>query len=299
MGCALAAQKTLSPSPHSDAQRRRLKSLNLIIGHRKSENRPLAPYSNFTIPDFKLRDFKIPQIPSPPARVRLNFPRMLTPLAPDLWDYNEPLRVFGMALGHRMTVVRLPSGKTWVHSPATYSGELLSAIQRHGALAHLVAPNGVHDTFLEEWFATCPRTRFHAPAALSRARPDFHFTDTLTATPHSDWADVLDQHILAGMPRIEEVVFLHRPSRTLILTDLVFNLSGEMPFLSRTLLKLNGCYCKLGPSRLLRSVIKDRGALRASLDHILAWDFDRVILSHGENLGPGAKEKLREALVFL
>ena len=39
--------------------------------------------------------------------------------------------------------------------------------------------------------------------------------------------------------------------------------------------------------------------LRASLDRVLAWDFDRLILSHGENLPTGAKEMLREALAFI
>ena len=42
---------------------------------------------------------------------------MLNPIGPDLWELNAPLTVFGMALGHRMTVARLPAGSLWLHSP--------------------------------------------------------------------------------------------------------------------------------------------------------------------------------------
>jgi hypothetical protein len=72
-----------------------------------------------------------------------------------------------------------------------------------------------------------------------------------------------------------------------------------MPFLSRVLLKLNDCDCKFAPSRLIKTVIKDRAALRRSLDHILAWDFDALVLSHGANLPTDAKVRLRDAFLFL
>src|SRR2546430_5910826 len=39
-----------------------------------------------------------------------------------------------------------------------------------------------------------------------------------------------------------------------------------------------------GPHRLIRSAIRDHAAARQSVDHILKWDFDRVIVSHGDVL---------------
>lgn len=224
---------------------------------------------------------------------------MLTPLAPDLWEYNAPLTVLGMTLGHRLTVARLPDGSLWLHSPVAHSPELAAELASLGPVVHIVAPNCVHDTYLEGWFAACPAARFHGAKGFSRVRADLKFTDTLGDTAHSAWAGVMDQQLLRGMPRVNEVVFCHRPSRTLIVTDLIFNLGPEMPWLSRVLLRLNDCYCKIGPSRLLRSTITDRAALKSSLDRVLAWDFDRVVLSHGRNLESGAKDTLRTAFAFL
>ena len=223
----------------------------------------------------------------------------LSPLAPGLWDLNAPMSVVGMQLGHRMTVARLPDATLWIHSPVAYSAELGTDLDQLGKVSHIVAPNAVHDTYLEGWFAAYPQARFHAAPGLGAIRPDLKFTDTLGDIAYPAWTGVFEQRMLQGMPRVNEVVFLHRASRTLIVADLAFNLGADMPFLSRTLSQINDCYCKFGPSRLLRSTIKDRAAFRRSIDAILNWDFDRIVLSHGANVPTGGHELLRDSFVFL
>ena len=168
-----------------------------------------------------------------------------------------------------------------------------------GPVAHVVAPNAIHDTYLEGWFAAFPQARFHGARGFAKFRPDLKFNESLGDTPAEAWAEIFDQHMIRGMPRLNEVVFLHRASRTLILTDLAFNLGPEMPLLSRVLLRVNGCHCKFAPSRLLKTTIKDRAALRRSLDHVLAWDFDAIVVSHGDIVKSGGKAMLRFAFAFL
>lgn len=224
---------------------------------------------------------------------------MLALLAPDLWHLNAPLSVFGMAIGHRLTVARLPDGTLWLHSPVAYSAALADALAPLGRVAHIVAPNTMHDTYLEGWFAAYPKARFHGARGFAQFRPDLRFTDTLGDAPDPAWAATFDQHLLRGIPRLNEVAFLHQASRTLILTDLVFNLGPDMPFLSRVLLKLNDCYCRFGVSRLFKTTIKDRAAFRRSIDHVLAWDFDAIVVSHGANIPSGGKPMLRDAFTFL
>lgn len=224
---------------------------------------------------------------------------MLNPLGPGIWDLNAPLTVFGMGLGHRMTVVRLADGSLWLHSPVAYDPALASALAELGPVAHVVAPNAVHDTYLEGWFAAYPTACFHGAPGLARHRPDLKFTHTLQDTPDPAWAGLLDQQRMRGAPRVNEVLFLHPPTRTLILTDLAFNLGPDLPLLSRLLLRLNGCHGRFACSRLLRSTIRDRPAFRTSLDAVLKWDFDRVVVSHGRNLESGGREALREAFLFL
>ena len=45
---------------------------------------------------------------------------------------------------------------------------------------------------------------------------------------------------------------------------------------------------------------KDKRALARSMAPVLVeWDFDRVIINHGEILETGGKQKLREVFAFL
>jgi hypothetical protein len=53
------------------------------------------------------------------------------------------------------------------------------------------------------------------------ARP--HFNDELGNEPQAEWRGQIEQHLFRGAPPLNEVVFFHPATRTLILTDLVFN----------------------------------------------------------------------------
>jgi hypothetical protein len=45
--------------------------------------------------------------------------------------------------------------------------------------------------------------------------------------------------------------------------------------------------------------VRDRAAARRSLETILAWDFDRVVVTHGRALETGGREALRRAFAWL
>lgn len=225
---------------------------------------------------------------------------MLTPLHADLWVQPVPYIIGGFVhVGRQLVVVRLPSGGLWIHSPISVSKELRAELAALGPVRHVVGPNIFHDECLERFQRAYPEALFHAAPGLAAAKPTVRFGVELTDAPHTEWAPVLDQHLVRGLPKLNEVVFLHRPSRSLILADLAFNISADGPFLSTLALRLNrACGC-FGPSRFIRNFIADRAAARASLDRVLAWDFDRVIVGHGENIESSGKDALRTAFAFL
>jgi hypothetical protein len=103
----------------------------------------------------------------------------------------------------------------------------------------------------------------------------------------------------AGVPLANEVVFVHRPSRSLLVCDLAFNVGPDAPWLTRTLFRLWGAYGRLGPTRLERLLVRDKDAARRSLDEVLALDFDRVIVSHGDVLETGGREAFARGFDWL
>ena len=54
-----------------------------------------------------------------------------------------------------------------------------------------------------------------------------------------------------------------------------------------------------GNGRLGRLLIRDKEAARKSLGFIMRWDFDRVILAHGDVIESGGHKKVRDAFGFI
>ena len=229
----------------------------------------------------------------------LHDPSTIRPLAPTLWVSEHPLRVAGLELGRRMTIVRLPGGGLWLHSVAHLTPERRSAIDEFGTVRFVVAPNPFHHQYLEAYREAYPEAVFAAGPRLPEKRPDLSFDLVLADHPDPRWESELDQLVFAGNPLLPEVVFHHRPSRTLILTDLCFHLNADRPLLTRLAARVLGTYEKFAVSRLVRRGFSERDAARASLARVMAWDFDRVIVGHGDIIEHDGREALARAFDWL
>jgi hypothetical protein len=218
--------------------------------------------------------------------------------AEGLWTADAPLRLFGLfEVGTRMTVVRLSSGELWVHSPiapSTVRGELDAL----GVVRHVVAPNTYHHLFAGPFCDAYREARLWGAPGLAAKRRDLRFDHELGAQPPPEWVDDLDQVWIEGF-LLQEVVFLHRRSRTLISSDLVAHVSDEASPATRLYGSLGGFRKRPAVPRVVKLAYRDRAAARRSLERVLAWDFDRVILAHGAVLESGGKEIVRQAFGWL
>ena len=62
----------------------------------------------------------------PPAYAPLN---VLKPVAPDVWIVDGPvIRFYGLPFTTRMTVIRLPDGGLWLHSPIAMDDGLVAQL---------------------------------------------------------------------------------------------------------------------------------------------------------------------------
>lgn len=210
----------------------------------------------------------------------------------DLWIADSPLRFLGLEVGARMTVVRLPGPKLLLHSPIAAAADLVCEVKALGPVAYLVAPNRLHHLFVGEWQRACPDASTYVAPGLDTKRADLTISGVLDDEPEPGWRDAVDQVVLGGFPFANEVVFFHRPSATLIATDLAFNIGSSSPPLTRLAFRLGGTYGRLSPTLLERIFVRDRTAFRQSLERILEWPFDRVVVAHGEVSERGGREEL-------
>ena len=130
---------------------------------------------------------------------------------------------------------------------------------------------------------------------LAAKRPDLRVDEMLGDVAPTAWEGDIAQCPMSGLPSVGEVAFLHRGTRTLLLTDACFNIHRSDSWLTRVGLRLNAAWQRFTPSRLFKSFIKDREALRVSIERILEWDFDRVVVAHGDVLERAGRDALREA----
>jgi hypothetical protein len=226
-------------------------------------------------------------------------PESPRPLADDLWVVDRPQTFYGLPVGTRMTVVRLSGGRLLLHSPVALDPALRAWLDSIGRVHYAVAPNRVHHLYAGEVAKVYPGARLWVAPGLAPKRPDLEFVAVLGDEPPEEWRKEVAQVVFRGRPYENEVVFLHRVSRTLILCDLAFHFGRRAAAPTRLLMKLLRSYGRFGPSKLDPLLIRDRDAARKSLERILAWDFDRVVVAHGEVLETGGREALRAGYAWL
>lgn len=203
-----------------------------------------------------------------------------------------PLKLAGTNLGTRMTVIRLEDGSLWLHSVGSIDEVDVELIKAQGKLAYLVAPNMWHHTYLKRAKKFFPEAKIYAPPGLAQKRSDIGFDSLLTPKNVYPWSEEIKSFHIAGMPKVEETVFFHPRSQSLIVGDLVFNLQRDMNLWEQTLFRLLGTYKRFAVSRLFLSKIKDKKLFKDSLREVLELPIKRIIPTHGEIVEDHASQHL-------
>ena len=115
--------------------------------------------------------------------------------------------------------------------------------------------------------------------------------------PPPDWAGEIDVLAIDGLRTNEHALF-HRRSRTLVVADLFFSFPRQMRgwprFFVRHIMRLPRLF---GVSVFFRRLmIRDKQAFMRSMNALLRWDFERLIVAHWEPIEKDAKEAVEQAL---
>jgi hypothetical protein len=203
-------------------------------------------------------------------------------------------------MGRTVTVMRLSSGRLVIHSTAPFTKEDVKDINALGQPAWLTEATLFHDSFATAGRAAFPNLPYLVPQGFQRSvgissSPSPH--PAFLHTPPPEWRGELEVLELEGMPKVREHVFFHRPTHTLIVADLVFNFGPHATAWTRWFFRWAGGIVEFpGMSRLFRGSVRAPAAFARSVQLMMQWDFDRLIVGHGEIIHSGAKAKLAAAL---
>ncbi len=206
-----------------------------------------------------------------------------------------PLKTLGVDLNRNVTILRLASGKLIIHSTAPFSPQDVAAVSQLGDPEWIVDTLLRHDTFAAEGREAFPAASYLAPDGFAT---DLDFPIGTLIPPPADWDGEVEVASVDGAPDMGEIVFYHRPSQTLIVADLLVNFAESEGLWAEILLRAAtvGAEHEPGMTRPFKMAIKDELAFVASMRKILAWDFDRIVVGHGDVIVSGGKAKLRKTL---
>ncbi len=233
----------------------------------------------------------------------VNRPPMLNRIAENIWTADGGIvTFFSFPFSTRMTVVHLAEDRLWIHSPVQGDQALFSEVASLGQVCYLISPNKLHHLFLADWAEKFPTARCYAAPGIIKKRPDINFYKELGMDAEKEWAEEIDQTIFRGSPVLKEVVFFHKSSKTLILTDLIENIDPRsLNPRQRLAAKMAGILSPNGrtPIDWRLTMMFGKKEARDSFAIIDRWQPENVVLSHGECRLGGGQQFVRESFSWL
>ncbi|WP_055045415.1 DUF4336 domain-containing protein [Devosia sp. A16] len=222
---------------------------------------------------------------------------------PEIWIVGGPVvtAAAGFHYPTRMTVIRLGGSDLVIWSPVALTPQLRGEVEALGRVRYLVAPNSLHDSFIADWHRAFPTAQVLVAPGLRGKRPDLGFGADLGNAPVAGWAGEIEVEPVRGNRITTEVVAFHRPSGTVIFTDLLQQFppgwfKGWRALVARLDLMVGD---EPSVPRKFRVAFSDRRAARAALLRILAWRADKVIMAHGTPVTRGGHALLKRAFGWL
>ena len=211
-----------------------------------------------------------------------------------IWLQEYPIRYAGCDFNARMTVIKISDTGLMLHSPCEIDPAMKEAISELGDVTCIVAPGSYHHFHIPSAQAAFPDAETHICPGIERKHPEIAFDWFLGDRPAEFWEGALDQVLVRGNKYIWEVAFFHRPSKTLLLVDLIENFTDRTPNVN-WLLKLwwkvvFHMWDNPKPAPEYQMGWKNKAAARKSLKKILQWDFEKIVLAHGDLIETDAKE---------
>ena len=197
-------------------------------------------------------------------------------------------------LGIKTPALRTSRGVILI-SPGKNIAEYQMELEDFGRVTDILAPNLLHHMSIHRARETFPQATLWGVPGLKEKRADVPWDKVLTPESWS-YDDEIQMISIDGIPARNEVVFFHRGSKTLVVTDLFFNITKPRGLGAWIILHLFGTYKKFAVSSFYLRFIEDRAAFLNSIRKISELPFDKIIVSHGDPVTGQARELFNRAL---
>jgi len=211
-----------------------------------------------------------------------------------------------MPFGGRSTAIKLENGDVWLVASTPLSPETKTTLNAMGPVKYIVSPDVEHHFFLAEYKKAYPEAKVIGVEPLVAKKKgvlkiDGAYGKDPEGTTYGFESEITALYF-AGFQN-KDVVFLHHPTRTLITADLIFNLPGKEAYSkskSSSKVPIFGSFEPFGKihKHFLWGTGTDKVAMARDATTVAGWDFDRIIMCHGDVIETGGNKAWREAYTW-
>jgi Domain of unknown function (DUF4336) len=250
-------------------------------------------------------------IPADPAKVMV-----FRDILPNMTTLSTPFARFGVfKVGGRATIVKLQTGALAVFSPVALTDDVRSKIQSMGNnVKYISAMDFEHHIYITPWAKAYPQAAVIGVEGLPEKRENdpatkgISFSHVFTQSNKKDMriSEEFDNEFdyeYVHSHQNKELVYYHKPTKTMIQADFMFNLPAYEQYSKSGVAPNSGILTKLFISFMntkddavwQRRFVwylagsKDRPGFSESVNRMKRWDLQRIIPSHGDVIESGAQ----------
>ena len=216
-----------------------------------------------------------------------------------IWIKNYPISYAATHFDSRMTIVRLACGGLVLHSPCEIDEKMRDEINDLGKVECIIAPGSYHYFYVSSAQRAFPCAKTYICPGIEAKVPQMNFDGFLSDIPQVQLENDFEQVLIRGNRFIWEVAFFHKRTKTLILVDLIENFTDKTDNVNWVLKLWWKIIFRMWenpkPAPEYQLGWKDKAAASKALTKILSWDFDRIIVSHGDLIEINAKKIAEQA----
>jgi Domain of unknown function (DUF4336) len=224
----------------------------------------------------------------------------LQELAPGgIWIAERKLWFSGVRLRSRMTVVRVADGRLWVHSAGEPTPELCAELDRLGQVSWVVVPNRFHHIHAAAMKARYRDAQVIGPASATARNQRVAVDVALDDERLPALVPELSPVALRGVPFLDETLFFHARTRTLIGADLMMCGCPADHWTWRWTSRVLGQFQRYKAPPDVRWKTRGGPDVCRALDDIARLPLERILVAHSDPIEDRPIEQLEEAWRFV
>ncbi|KAG8949936.1 hypothetical protein FRC03_000213 [Tulasnella sp. 419] len=220
---------------------------------------------------------------------------------PGVWTFSRPfLRAPFVPFGGRSTAIKLNDGSVWLVASTRADDETIAKINEIGPVKYIVSPDVEHHLSLKAYSDIYPEAKVIGVIGHElKVSPELKLSGQYGTDPEGTLYGYEDEISAVFFPAFanKDVAFFHKASKTLITADLIFNFPPKEAYSKskeHATSWLPG-HSKINPwtwvgRTFIGGLAKDVHANSGPAKVVASWDFDTIIMCHGDVIEGRGKE---------